>query len=135
MKFLRRIPFQQLSKFIMIGSTAALTNLAGVIFLVSVFHFHPLFANVFAYLAAFCVSFLGHKHWTFAEVNAKNRTAIGRFSMVVLINFLLSESLYYLLLKETTLDYRLALLIVVVAIPPVTFTLSKFWAFREVRQN
>ncbi len=118
----------QLFRFGIIGIAAACTQFAGVFILVHFFHLHPLLANVFAFLVAFQVSFHGHKFWTFAS-EAKHLHAMSKFLVVALLSFCLNEGLYTYFLLRLHLNYLVALVIVLIIVPPITFILSKFWAF------
>jgi putative flippase GtrA len=57
-----------------------------------------------------------------------------RFFGVALASFGINELLYALLLRYTTLDYRLALALVLVLVAALTFVLARNWAFasREI---
>jgi putative flippase GtrA len=118
----------QIIRFGLVGISAALVQFLGVAGFVSFFHLKPLIANCFAFLFAFQVSFLGHTHWTF---KAKNSAQTKRkFFVVSSCSFALNQTLYAYLLKYSHLHYLLALLIVILIVPGLTFLLSKFWAFR-----
>lgn len=54
-----------------------------------------------------------------------------RFFAVSCLSFLANEALYFALLHYTALDYRIALIVVLIALAAVTFILSKTWAFQE----
>ena len=100
-----------------------------VVTLLVPFGLQPLVANVIGFATAFCVSYTGHRNWTFASAQA-HATTLGRFLLVALASFALNELLYSLLLRYTTLDYRTALAIVLIAVAGLTFVLSRWWAFR-----
>jgi putative flippase GtrA len=128
---LRKIPnYQELSRFAIIGILAALVNFIALVALVSLGHIQPLLGNVIAFLIAFQVSYHGHKRWTFSNKESKHRKAMTKFFIVAGISFLLNEGLFALLLKETHLYYPVALLLVLIIVPPITFVFSKVWAFR-----
>lgn len=120
--------FWQLFRFGVIGTLAAFTQLIGVYGLVDGFHLTPLVANIFAFIIAFQVSYHGHKLWTFAS-EAKHLHAMSKFLVVAVLAFLLNEGLYSYFLHEFNLNYLITLVIVLVIVPPITFILSKFWAF------
>lgn len=88
-----------------------------------------LIANVIGFAVAFNVSYFGHHYWTFAST-AETTTTFKRFLTVAITSFIVNECLYSLLLNFTTLDYRTALAIVLVAVAALTFVLSRLWAFR-----
>lgn len=90
----------------------------------------PLIANIIGFAMAFNVSYFGHRNWTFASTQA-HATTLSRFLGVAIASFVLNEAMYSLLLRFTALDYRIALLIVLVGVAAMTFVLSRFWAFRQ----
>jgi hypothetical protein len=49
--------------------------------------------------------------------------------LVALLSFAVNEFLFGLLLRFTTLDYRIALGMVLVAVAALTFVLARYWAF------
>lgn len=119
----------ELVRFGVVGIAAMITHWCVVALLVPL-GITPLLANVIGFCVAFNVSFFGHHHWTFAS--ADNQTAtFKRFAGVAILGFITNESMYALLLKLTPLDYRIALIIVLVAVAGMTYLLSRFWAFRS----
>ena len=120
--------FRQLVRFGCVGVAAAATNFAVVILLVTHAKLHPLIANIFAFFIAFQVSFYGHRLWTFASV-AKHLTSLAKYLMVAIASFGLNEGFYALFLQGFKIHYITALFLVLVIVPPITFLLSKFWAF------
>lgn len=126
-----RIPIiQQLMRFGFIGFFATFLSYLLVIFFVEAFHFNPLVANFIAFLIAFQVSFWGHKSWTFRAHSIPHRQAMVRFFTLSIFGFILNESLYAFFLHVVHMHYALALLIVLMIVPPITFVVSKFWAFK-----
>ena len=121
----------QIIKFGLIGSIAALVHLGVLHLLVSSELLQPLTANIGAFAAAFIVSYTGQSLWTFNHRQHNHKSAALRFLMTQLIcSFALNQGLYALLLKFTLLNYLVAGLIVLVTVPLVTFSLSKYWAFK-----
>lgn len=89
----------------------------------------PLLANVFGFLAAFVVSFVGHGRWSFPAEGRPVAPALKRFAVVAVGGFVLNESAYAVLLRSTSLDYRVALIIVLVAVAGSTWLAGRYWAF------
>lgn len=119
-------------KFVVVGTLAAMVNLLLVAILVKAFSWRPLWANVIAFLLAYQVSFLGHYHWTFKQDHAsKKLSPWSKFFVVACFSFILNEGLYAILLHYFHIEYMLALFLVLIIVPPVTFVLGKFWAFRR----
>jgi putative flippase GtrA len=116
--------------FIGTGSTAALVHLSTVFCLVTLVHIPALIANIFGFLVAFNVSFLGHKHLTFSQMQDKKILRLPHFFMVAASAGLLNETLYFLLLRYTHLHYLVALFLVLGLVSIYSFTMSRFWACR-----
>lgn len=122
---LRRISF-----FIATGGLAALLHLTIVFALVSGFNQQPLVANVIAFLAAFNVSYLGHRHFTFADMKDERQLQLPHFFAVAASAGCLNEILYYLILNYTSLPYLPALVLVLGLVAVYSYTLSQWWACR-----
>ena len=106
---------RQLFWFGVVGVTAMLVHLASVALILV-----PL---------AFQVSHSGHRHFTFRDQETPAASSRGRFFLVALLSFAVNEVLYWLLLRYTALDYRVALAMVLVAVAVLTFVLARYWAF------
>ncbi|WP_257280454.1 MULTISPECIES: GtrA family protein [unclassified Endozoicomonas] len=118
-------------KFIVTGAAAAAVHLWVLWLLVDLTQLAPLLANPAAFILAFVVSYLGHSLWTFNHKQHVHRNALVKFLLVQLLcSFVLNQSLYTLLLTYTALNYLMASFIVLATIPLVTYTLSKYWAFK-----
>lgn len=121
----------QLARFGVVGIAAMAVHWAVVAAIVPL-GVAPLLANVIAFAVAFNASYFGHRNWTFAS-RASHTATLPRFLGVALASFALNEALYAVLLARTALDYRSALLVVLIAVAALTFVLSRCWAFRPVR--
>lgn len=116
--------------FALVGLSAAAMHyslaVAGVMFL----RLSPLASNVCGYVAALLVSYLGQSRFTFASAARPPQTVL-RFVTVSLSGFVLNYVSYAALLRWTTLDYRIALLLVLIGVAGLTYlTLSK-WVFAK----
>lgn len=115
--------------YIIIGGSAALVNLIMVFLQVEYLQVHPLLANIIAFLTAFNVSYFGHKHLTFANIEQK-QLSLPHFFLVASTALAINESLYFLFLKCTSLNYLIALSLVLILVSIYSFILSRFWACR-----
>lgn len=120
----------RLLRFISIGSAAAATHFAVVWAAVAFGGLVPLLANVIGWAVAFAVSFAGHHVWTFADQQAPVMQSARRFMFVSAAGFVINEAAYALLLHSSALDYRSALVIVLLGVAVMTYLLSRFWAFK-----
>ena len=121
----------QLIKFAVVGSLAALIHLSILHLLVQAQWLTPLYANAVAFITSFIASYLGQSLWTFNHREHDHRTTMLRFLVTQLLcSFVLNQGLYSLLLTYTTIHYMLASFLVLAIVPVATFTISKYWAFR-----
>ena len=121
----------QLIKFIIVGSLAAFVHLGVLRTVVGYFSLTPLSGNAIAFAIAFIVSYTGQSLWTFNHKQHEHKGAALRFlATQLLCSFVLNQGLYALLLGLTSLNYMLASFIVLITVPLVTYTLSKYWAFK-----
>jgi len=123
----------RLSRFVLIGVAAAATHFAVVWGLVTAFGLPPLAANVAGWIIAFAVSFAGHHAWTFGDQQAPLAQSARRFALVSFAGFAVNEACYALLLRGGWLDYRVALVLVLLAVAGCTYALGRYWAFRGNR--
>ncbi len=120
-----------LIKFTVVGLLAALIHLTILHWLVESYRIPPLFANVMAFMGAFCSSYFGQSLWTFNHRQHNHRIVVIRFLVVQLLcSFALNQSIYTLVLKYTQLDYLMASIPVLAVVAMATFALSIYWAFR-----
>lgn len=121
--------FFQLARFGAVGLSALIVHWLSVVTIVPL-GVPPLIANVMAFLVAFQVSYWGHRTWTFDVRHLPHRVTLPRFLLTACAAFAVNESLYFLLLTYTRMDYRLSLLIVLLGVVTTSYVLSKLWAFR-----
>ncbi len=123
---------RELRAFVLVGCAAFAVHFT-VVATLAPLGMPPLAANVVAFLVAFGVSYVGHSRLTFPSERRATSAALPRFLGVAVGGFALNETLYWALLRYTTLDYRLALLLVLGAVAVVTLVWSKYWAFADAR--
>ncbi|KTD39470.1 GtrA-like protein [Legionella moravica] len=113
-----------------IGATSAFVHIMSVLCLVTSFAISPLIANIIAFLIAFNISFMGHKYLTFSKLQDQKQLSLPHFFLVAASAGLLNESLYFLLLRFTHLNYLIALILVLGLVAVYSYLLSRFWACR-----
>ena len=97
---------QQLFKFVCIGTLAAAVHMSMVALLVPL-GFHPLVANVLAFITAFNVSYFGHRFWTFGNTSRLSHiTSVSRFWGVAVSSFVINETLFFLFLTLRAVESR-----------------------------
>ena len=120
---------RELFWFAAVGLSAMAVHLASVALVLVPLGLSPLMANVIAFLIAFQVSHAGHRRFTFSHHDAPASQSRWRFFAVACFSFAVNELMYAALLRFTTLDYRVALFIVLVLVAALTYVSSRAWAF------
>lgn len=129
--FLKSIMTSQAIKFIIVGSLAAFVHLGILRLLVVYMVASPLQANVMAFAVAFVISYIGQRFWTFNHKKHNHKGSILRFlTTQLLCGLALNQGFFAALLTFTQISYFLASFIVLITMPIVTYTLSKYWAFK-----
>lgn len=122
---------QQLFRFGCIGAAAAALHM-GVVALLVPLGLHPLLANIAGFVTAFNVSYLGHRFWSFGNrTTLSHKRSVMRFWVIAVTSFAINEALFFLFLHYTTLPYLAALFLVLILVTPITFILSRVWAFAK----
>jgi len=97
--------------------------------LVSSAAWQPLTANVIGWLVAFNVSYSGHYFLTFRALQSGLKSSLPRFFVLSGMGFLVNETAYAILLRETSMPYEWLLGMILIGVAVLTFIFSRFWAF------
>lgn len=128
-------------RFILVGISAAFTHFISLILLVNVFQYPPLWANFFAFIIAFIISFLGHFFITFANWSHTSKSHTPKYSSFFhklskwLISSIATFSLNQLLFTLSLAlfgnsHYIVIWLIITAVVTTISFILGKLWAFK-----
>lgn len=122
----------QIVRFGLVGIMATATHIITVLVLVEESKWGPLWANLFAFSLAILVSFRGHYHWTF-KVSTPYTFAFPRFFTIVLLGLGLNQTIMFSVVSLLGLNYRLGLAAVIMVVPPISFMVTKLWAFQSIK--
>lgn len=117
--------------FLVVGASVTGLHFCAVVALVSALGLTPLLANVLAWFVSFTCSLFGHWRFSFGHQNAPLGQAAKRFFAVALIGLGLNQSAYALMLKYSGWGYMPALAVVLLGVACITYTLSRWWAFKS----
>lgn len=123
--------------FIFVGACAAATHFCSLFFLVQFQAIQPAWANVFAFLIAFIISFFGHFKLTFKTQIQQHNFAHSLFKWFAssILGFIINQSLFMLGLEIFGTTYYIVIwLVITVLVTLCTFVLAKFWAFKGQSQ-
>ena len=118
--------FWQLNRFVLIGAIATFVHLfVSRAILLYQANLPELVVNSLAFVVAFFISFLGHRHFTF-----KVQGSMIKFLSVSLLGFLVNNTLLFYIVKAQFLSGWDAILLSTLSIPILTYLLAKLWVFR-----
>ena len=124
----------QFLRFAIIGGATTITHIIVALWLNEILGLTALTANFLAFATAVMVSYLGNHRWTFSRQGQHDRY-LPRFVIVALTGMILNQLIVYGLVDLGRWSYRMALVIVVFAVPLITFTLNRLWVFDIPTQN
>ncbi len=116
-------------RLIRFGITGALATLTHLVIAFSILYFTNLsvwFANLIGFLCAFCLSYLMQTLFVFKKVLSFSN--LSRFFTVQFSALICSQSLSELI---GTANHYLQVILVVIAIPLITYIIHKIWTFKE----
>jgi dolichol-phosphate mannosyltransferase len=120
----------QLGKFLLVGASGYIVNLAVFTFALKVLHVHHIAAATLAFLVAVMNNFWWNRHWTFAAGEGHAGFQAARFFTVSVIAFLFQLLLLEILINPGGLPKIPAQAISLVLATPVNFIGNKLWSFR-----
>lgn len=119
----------QLARFVLVGSSGYLINLAVFAAAVEWFGAHYWTAGIAAFAVAWCNNFVWNKYWTFRRHRLSTLHQSARYLAVSLIALAVNLALLHLLI-EAGLMALAAQAIAIVAVTPISFLVNRRWSFR-----
>lgn len=89
----------------------------------------PFTANLIAFPAATCVTLLSNSRLTFRG-HGGGAASLAKALATVLFGLALNQLIVVIVVDWLSLPYEAALVVIIAAVPAITFLLFKFWAFR-----
>lgn len=124
--------FGQGWRFVVVGLAATATHVACGLILAEAAGLAPIWANLLAFCIALFVSYLGNHSWTFAARGA-HAFHFPRFTAIALAGLSLNQGIVYVMVGVMALDYRVALAVVVLVVPALSFMLNRGWVFARTQ--
>jgi dolichol-phosphate mannosyltransferase len=121
----------QLGKFLLVGLSGYVVNLAVFAFSLDALGVHHIAAATIAFAVAVMNNFWWNRHWTFAARSGHAGFQAARFFTVSVIAFVIQLGLLVLLADVAGLAKILAQAISLVLATPVNFLGNKMWSFRS----
>ncbi len=138
-RYFKKVPaLKQFLKFGIIGVVNTLIDFIIYFLLTRSMPFwreHYLWANLISFSVAVANSFYWNRRWTFRNTNKNLRVQFTKFYIINLTGLVINESLLYYLVSRVGFHDLSAKFIVVMIVVFWSFSLSKFWAFREEKSQ
>ena len=125
-----RISESSMLRFGIVGISATIVYYA-VAIIASKFGLVAAIANLVGFGAGALTSFVGHFHYTFKKSDNHFRYLI-RFIIVTFFGYVLSNIIIFIALDVSQAPFWLAMLIVVLILPPASWLCNRYWAFNEL---
>jgi putative flippase GtrA len=125
----------QIIRFGLVGGTGTMVHVTSAYFAYHTLAISGLSANILGFFIALCLTYVGHAYWTFG-VDDKHPQRVLRFAISSLACLGFSSAIIELVYSSWGYDYSVALLAIVIAVPPVSFLLARFWTFyAEIKRD
>ena len=120
----------QLGKFLLVGLSGYVVNLAVFAFSLKVLAVHHIGAATIAFAVAVMNNFWWNRHWTFAAGDGHAGFQAARFFTVSVIAFLIQIAILEILVTSADFPKIVAQAVSLVLAMPVNFLGNKMWSFR-----
>ena len=120
---------RQAARFAVVGGAATATHLAVGLLLAEGLGMAPFWANFLAFSAAVFVSYFGNLVWTF-EMAEAGVGRLPRFVVVALCGLAANQAIVFATVNMAGWSYRVALAIVLLVVPVLTYLVNRQWVFR-----
>lgn len=121
-------------RFLLVGVASTLIHVGTAYGLSRLFDLGIQISNIVGFTAAFFLSFLGHRKYTF-NVNDRQGERILRFFCTSLFGLISSSFILYVTTSRLMLPVEVGFISVVVIVPLTTYLLSLLWVFKPAPDN
>ena len=119
----------ELIRFVLTGGMCAGLNILIVVFLTEYLHFNYLVSIVVCFLTVSLGGFWLNRLWTFRKKGAGVKLDFARYVTVATAQLILSLAFASLCVEVFHIPYLVAIVLLSVAMVPVTFLLHRRWSF------
>lgn len=120
---------RQAARFAVVGGAATATHLCVGLLLAETVGLEPFWANLWAFAAAVLVSYFGNLVWTFGMAS-EGLGRLPRFVALALCGLAANQAIVFIAVSLAGWNYRVALAIVLLVVPVLTYLGSRQWVFR-----
>jgi putative flippase GtrA len=122
-----RVEVGRLLRYAFVGALTAVIYFSVTFAGVEWFGWPPVVASVLAQALTVAPAFYGHARYSFRL--APNREYFAKFLVITALLFAINFLLTWLITEHVGTSYRIAIIVVAIAIPLANFFLNRFWVF------
>lgn len=126
----RELFSNQWARFLFMGFCATAAYYILGLFFVTLLKLPLLVGNTAAFALSFAVSYFGHSLWTFRTDRTIGET-LPKFTLTQLLAFFLNSFIIDTFCRRFNVPYPIAMIVVIIIVPAITFIICKFWIFRK----
>lgn len=131
LQFFRSEWFALLFRYGIVGLIASLLHFGVSFYCESVLKITPLLAHFYGFILGLISAYFGHYFYSFKD-SEKHSRRFPKFVIVALTALFLHEIGVYILVEVYDLNYTgFVLPLLLVSVPLLTFSMSRFWVFTE----
>ncbi len=120
---------RQAARFAVVGGGATATHLCVGLLLAETLDLAPFWANLCAFTTAVLVSYFGNLVWTFGMAS-EGLERLPRFVALALCGLAANQAIVFAAVTMAGWNYRVALAIVLLVVPVLSYLASRQWVFR-----
>lgn len=120
---------RQMARFAVVGAAATATHVSVGLVLAEGLGLAPIWANLSAFATAVLVSYSGNLIWTFGMAD-DGFGRLPRFCALALCGLVANQTIVFAAVDLAGWTYRVALIVVVLVVPVLTYLASCRWVFR-----
>ena len=124
------IELRRVARFAVVGLAATAAHVSVGLLLAEHFGLTALWANFCAFATAVLVSYFGNLVWTFDMASA-GLGRLPRFIVLALCGLGANQAIVFAAVDLAGWSYRMALVVVVLVIPALTYIANSRWVFRS----
>lgn len=120
---------RRMARFAVVGAAATATHVSVGLMLAEGLGLAPFWANLSAFATAVLVSYAGNLVWTFGMAT-EGLGRLPRFVALALCGLVANQTIVFVAVDLASWSYRVALAVVVLVVPVLTYLASCRWVFR-----
>lgn len=115
--------------FIIVGVFATLIHVVIFTILVEFFIVNAVIASLPAFLLSMLTSYIANHKWTF-QATGDHHIYLPKYAFVSIIGLFINVLITYIVINIMGYLYGIALVLVIITVPSVTFLLNRIWTYK-----